>query len=208
MGLVFERGQKVLLIGDSITDCGRRELELGTGYVRIIASLVGARYPELGLTFVNMGIGGNTVKDLAARWETDVLEQKPDWVSVSIGINDVWRQLDSRGVGAVMVEEFEGVYRGLLTRTREAGSKLILMETTVIGEKATDEGNQKLKPYNAVIGKLAKEFKSVLVKENCEWHKTMRANPGVKWTGDGVHPLPNGHGLMAKIWLDAVGFEW
>ena len=208
MGLVFEKGATIVMIGDSITDAGRRQIELGQGYVFIIASLLAERYPSLGLKVVNMGISGNTVKDLEARWEKDVIKQQPSWVSVSIGVNDVWRQLDSKGEGAVMVGEYEQVYRRLLTKTEEAGSKMILMETTVIGESATDEGNKKLKPYNAVIGKLAKEFGAILVKENCLWHKAIRENPGVKWTLDGVHPTPGGHGLMAKIWLDAVGYEW
>ena len=101
-----------------------------------------------------MGIGGNTIRDLDNRWEADVIEQKPDWLSVSIGINDVWRQVDKRDDG-VPVEEFEATYRRLLTRTQEAtSSKLILMETTVIGESPEDEGNQLLKPYNEVIAKL------------------------------------------------------
>jgi len=208
MGLIFGSGEKILFIGDSITDCGRRELELGRGYVRIISSLLPARYPELGLGFVNMGIGGDTVVDLAGRWEDDVIKEQPDWLSVSIGINDVWRQVDGKSEG-VLIDAFEETYRKLLVRTREATTaKLILMETTVLSETIEDEGNELLKPYNACIRELAEEFDAVLVPENREWHKALAANPGVQWTTDGVHPLPNGHGLMARIWLDAVGFEW
>lgn len=208
MGLLFGPGQKILFIGDSITDCGRREIELGIGYVRIVASLLAARYPELGLEFINMGIGGNTIRDLAARWETDVVEQRPDWTSISIGINDVWRQVDNESPG-VLIDEFQQTYRKLLERTRQAtDSKLILMETTVIGESGDDVGNQLLKPYNQTIRDLAHEFDALLVPMNAEWHRTLAAHPEFTWTTDGVHPLPPGHGLMARIWLDAVGFEW
>ncbi|MFN8378973.1 MAG: GDSL-type esterase/lipase family protein [Anaerolineae bacterium] len=45
---------------------------------------------------INMGVGGNTVRDLAARWESDVTALNPDWLSICIGINDVWRQFDAR----------------------------------------------------------------------------------------------------------------
>ncbi len=208
MGLVFGKGEKVLMIGDSITDCGRRELELGRGYVRIVASLLGARYPELGLNVVNMGISGDTVRRLEARWEKDVIEEKPDWLSVSIGINDVWHAMKGNG-GGVALKDFEETYRKLLAHTQKAvGSRFILMETTVIGESSKDEGNVLLRPYNEAIGRLAKEFKAVLAPMNRAWWKTIQANPGVKWTGDGVHPNPAGHGLMAKVWLDAAGFEW
>lgn len=208
MGLLFGPGQKIVFIGDSITDCGRREIELGIGYVRIIASLLAARYPELGLTFVNMGIGGDTIRDLDERWETDVIEQQPDWLSVSIGINDVWRQVDQCDEG-VPLEEFEATYRRLLARTQEAtDSRLLLMETTVIGESPDDEGNRLLAPYNEAIRRLADGFDAVLVPENRQWHRTLAGNAGATWTTDGVHPLPNGHGLMARVWLDTVGFEW
>ncbi|MCG6198000.1 GDSL family lipase, partial [Anoxybacillus sp. LAT_38] len=56
--------------------------------------LLQAVYPELGIRVVNKGISGNTVRDLKARWKEDVIAQKPDWVSIMIGINDVWRQYD------------------------------------------------------------------------------------------------------------------
>ena len=208
MGLLFKQGDRILFIGDSITDAGRCEIELGTGYVRIVASLLAARYPELRLQFINMGIGGNTICNLAARWETDVVEQRPDWTSVSIGINDVWRQVAKREDG-ISLEEFQQTYRQLLERTGQAtDSSLILMETTVIGESGDDVGNQLLKPYNQAIRDLAKEFDALLVPMNTEWHRTLAARPECTWTTDGVHPLPAGHGLMARIWLDTVGFEW
>ncbi len=79
----FKPQQKIVFIGDSITDCGRRGAAepFGSGYVSIARALL-ARYPELGLQFVNKGIGGNTVRDLAARWEQDVVAERPDWLSV------------------------------------------------------------------------------------------------------------------------------
>lgn len=210
MGLIFEKGQKVLFVGDSITDCGRRELGLGlgVGYVRDIGGILGARHPELGLELVNMGVSGDTVRELAGRWERDVIEQRPDWVSVAIGINDVWRQVRGESSG-VSVEEFEATYQRLLERTRETvRSRFILMETTVIREALEDGANEMLKPYNRAIRKLAKESGAVLVPMNREWHRAIRGNPGVKWTTDGVHPGVAGHGLMARVWLNAVGFKW
>ncbi len=64
-------GEKLLFIGDSITDCGRARPEgegsfgaLGTGYVAYVVGLLQAVYPELGIRVVNKGISGNTVRDL------------------------------------------------------------------------------------------------------------------------------------------------
>ena len=68
--MLFERGQKILFIGDSITDCGRRDVQApyGNGYMSLVRAFVTARYPELGLTLENRGIGGDTVRHLDARW--------------------------------------------------------------------------------------------------------------------------------------------
>ena len=114
----------------------------------------------------------------------------------------MWRQLDSNGTGAVLVSEFEEIYRELIAKTKTAGSKLILMETTVIGEGETDEGTKRLKPYNAVIGRLAKEHGAILVRENCLWHKKMKENPGVKWTLDAGAPDARG------TWVDGERYGW
>lgn len=52
-------------------------------------------YPERNIRVVNMGINGNTSLDLKARFESDALALKPDWLSIMVGVNDVWRQFDS-----------------------------------------------------------------------------------------------------------------
>ncbi|MBU7004098.1 MAG: GDSL family lipase, partial [Theionarchaea archaeon] len=61
MAFAIKDGETILLIGDSITDCGRRaqEAPLGNGYVRIFSENVTATYPELNIRYVNKGIGGN-----------------------------------------------------------------------------------------------------------------------------------------------------
>ena len=90
------------MIGDSVTDCERlRPIgeglfdALGRGYVSMVDGLLMARYPAHRIRVVNMGVSGNTVRDLQKRWQTDVMDLKPDWLSVCIGINDVWRQFDT-----------------------------------------------------------------------------------------------------------------
>ncbi len=70
MNFAIEPEQRVLFTGDSITDCGRRQdpnAPLGGGYVKLATDLMYARYAGHQLTFVNTGIGGNTVDDLTGR---------------------------------------------------------------------------------------------------------------------------------------------
>jgi len=109
---VLQDGQTVVLIGDSITACGRQgeAAPLDNGYVQLVHALSVAKHPERKIRFVNMGAGGNTISDLADRWEADVLARRPKWLSISIGVNDVWRQLDTPD-GGVEMGRFTAIYR-------------------------------------------------------------------------------------------------
>ena len=83
----IQDGEKVLFIGDSITDCGRRDraVPLGDGYVSIFTELATARYPERSIEWVNTGIGGNRTTHLTERWQPDVIDHRPDRLSIKIG---------------------------------------------------------------------------------------------------------------------------
>src|SRR5690606_11665571 len=112
--------ETLLFIGDSITDCGRvrpctdRD-GLGNGYVNLVNSLFAACHPQTPLRILNTGIGGNRVTHLAKRWSEDVLDLKPDWLSVMIGINDVVRQFNHlTDPDPVTIDVYEKVYRTLL----------------------------------------------------------------------------------------------
>ena len=73
----------------------------------MIAALIAASYPTRNIRVVNAGIGGNKIHDLLGRLDRDVLVHKPDWVTVSIGINDVWHGLaDNGGRGGVSIETY------------------------------------------------------------------------------------------------------
>jgi lysophospholipase L1-like esterase len=93
-------GQTFLLTGDSITDTGRerpvgRRNGLGGGYVAMVDALLAACCLDTRVRVLSTGIGGNRVTDLETRWQTDVLDLAPDWLSILIGINDVWRHFDN-----------------------------------------------------------------------------------------------------------------
>src|SRR4028118_860663 len=117
--------QKIVFIGDSITDAGRTRPQgeglfnaIGSGYVQYVDALLGATYPEYSIRVVNQGNGGNTVRDLKERWQSDVLDLQPDWLSIMIGINDVWRQFDSprQNEQHVGLEEYESTLRELVEK--------------------------------------------------------------------------------------------
>ena len=207
--MTLTKNTRLLFLGDSITDCGRREDSpdhLGAGHVRILRDWLLARDPADCPTVLNRGVGGNTVLDLADRWDRDVLDERPDVLSVKIGINDVWRQLDGKAPG-VMIGPFTDTYRNLLRRTRDAlpDCRLVLCEPSIIGPSVPGNGNELLKPYVAAVGSLAREFDATLVPLHAAFLQTQAARPDIDWATDGVHPTGVGHALIARTWLAATG---
>ena len=89
---------RVLFQGDSITDMGRDRGDIrnmGSGYPLFVASNFRAARPNFDIDFFDLGISGDRVRDLRARWQSDCLDLRPDVLSVLIGINDTWRRYDS-----------------------------------------------------------------------------------------------------------------
>lgn len=206
MGTPFETGQTLLFQGDSITDCGRDRNNLncyGHGYVRLIASLLGARYPEANLKFINKGIAGNRVKDLAARWQSDCLDLKPDWLSILIGVNDTWRAFDNGD--ATSVEAFEEKYREILDAVQGKIQQLVLCEPFLLPVPEDRKAwRVDLDPKIAVVRQLAREYHAILVPFDGAFAAASCRQEMAYWAHDGVHPSPAGHGLMAKTWMQAV----
>ncbi|MCD6507373.1 SGNH/GDSL hydrolase family protein [Candidatus Poribacteria bacterium] len=212
-GFVFQDGEKVVFIGDSITDCGRRgeHAPYGNGYVKFAIDLITARYPERKITYFNEGIGGNTILDLRNRWETDVIAHNPDWVSVKVGINDLHRTL-RRDETAVPPDRYERLYRECLSITREkTKAKLILIDPFYLSTD-TDSGSfesqvLKLIPeYLEVVGKLAAEFEAVHVRTHEIFQRQLRYRPRDYFCPEPVHPYPSGHMVIALSLLEALGF--
>ncbi len=203
--LLFESGDKVLFIGDSITDCGRRgdHAPYGHGYVRKITELITAKYPERNIIYVNKGIGGDIVEGLENRWDTDVIDEEPDWVSVKIGINNASRQLGQGISNEDYLPEWEECYRRILTRVKnELGAPLFLFEIFYIEEDVENPRPLAVDAYNRCIHKLAEEFDARLIRINDAFDHAVASRPGTLWTTqDGVHPNAEGHTLMALEFL-------
>ena len=206
--MLVQSGDRFLFIGDSITDAFRNEDPdgLGWGYVRMTRDLLWARYPERKVEVINRGVSGDTVRNLSDRWQEDVIKLEPTVLSISIGVNDVWSQLeDPVNPRQVLLDEFEAIYRRLLKETVEqVKCRLVLCEATPIGEDYGSPHNPLLEPYNATVAKLAVEFGAALIPMNRAFWRAINADPTRKWTGDGVHPYSNGHALMALTLFDTL----
>ncbi len=208
--MMFEKGQKIVFIGDSITDCGRRDAEApyGNGYVSIVRSLVTARYPELGLTWENRGVGGDTVRHLDARWDQDVIAERPDWLSVKIGINDVWRAFGTNAHEAVPIDEYELTYRRLLRRAVDGtGCRQILADPYIIEPDRADPMRMQMEAFGQIARKLAGEFGAVNVRTQEAFDAVLATTSPLDWADDRVHPKQPGHAVIAIAFLKVLGFE-
>jgi lysophospholipase L1-like esterase len=208
--MLFGPQQKIVFIGDSITDANRRgaDAPYGSGYVSMVRNLILARYPELKLSFVNRGVGGDTTRNLAERWEQDVVVERPDWLSVKIGINDVWRAFGDNVHEAVPLSEYTATLHELLTRARTAtGTRLILMEPYMIEPDRSNRMRSEMDRFSAAVRQLAAEFDAILVRTQTAFDVVLEHTTPGDWAEDQIHPNAPGHAVIALAFLRAVGFE-
>lgn len=210
----FKKGSRLLFQGDSITDMnwGRNQSDrnhyLGHSYVYLIAARLGVDMPEAQLDFYNRGISGHTVADLRKRWLNDAIEMKPDLLSILIGTNDV-------GQG-VREKAFESDYREILDKSRNSNPdlRLVLLDPFVLptgklkDEKAWISYRTAIDQLGIVVARLAKDYDAVHIKTQKIFDDAAKAVIPEQWIWDGVHPLPQGHELIARNWLLEVSARW
>jgi len=196
-------GETILFVGDSITDCGRTRDQgpFGAGYVGMLRSMVMARNPDLSVRFVNQGIGGNTIRDLVWRWETDVLAENPDHLFVMIGINDVWRRFAAAEQQPfhVPVREFLDSYADLIRRSRQAGLRRIHACGCFFVEPDRDEPMRKMcDEYNAATRDAADRASIPFIDMQAEFDHLLKYQHPMVIAADRVHPNPHGHLVIAE----------
>lgn len=215
--MIIEPSQKLLFIGDSVTDCERAKPDgeglfaaLGNGYVANVDALFQAVYPDYGIRVVNKGISGNTVRDLNARWQEDVIQQKPDWLSMMIGINDVWRQYDTPFIKEwhVYLDEYEETLRKLVTETKPLVKGLVLMTPFYIEINEADPMRRTMDQYGQVVKKIADETGCLFVNTQEAFNHVLQELYSATLAWDRVHPTAAGHMVLARAFLNKMGFDW
>ena len=157
--MILGQGDKLLFFGDSVTSCFRKSeahRPYGNGFVSLVRSLLLARFPELDLLVENRGAGGTTVRKAQLRWESDVVAERPDWLAVMLGVNDVvFSLMPSRTTEAVGIAEYETAYRRLLDETKvRIDARLILMEPCTSTPRVDSETAAACSLSTAAIGEV------------------------------------------------------
>lgn len=214
--LRLRAGDRVLFLGDSITDAGGISREWsaepfdGPGWLSQI-SRNAADHPDLQLQLVNRGIGGNRVPDLLARLQSDVLDAGPSVVVLYIGINDVWHTTSGAGT---QEDDYTHGLAALVRALRDAGIRVLLCTPSVIGEKTEgqNELDDLLTRYTAISRNTASELGVPLCDLSAAFRDWLAShNPGNAASGllttDGVHLTDEGNRLLAVTVAEALGLN-
>ena len=199
---------RILFQGDSITDCSRskdNDSFKGAGYPHLVTAHLGYENPGE-YEFYNRGISGNKIVDLYARMKRDVINLKPDVMSILIGVNDIWHELNKDGVEE---NKFEKIYDMFLAEVKEAlpDIKIIIFGAFISNSTRTSddweflyEGTTK---RAAIAKKLAEKHGHIFVDLQERFDEAIAKVPEPFWTKDGVHPTEAGHELIKRAWLEA-----
>lgn len=197
----------ILFQGDSITDAGRSredEKHLGRGYPCLVSAELGFEEPGA-YRFINRGIGGNRVVDLYARIKADIINLNPDVMSILIGINDVWHEVEKQN--GVDAEKYFRVYSMLIEEVKEAlpDIKIMILEPFVLKASATEQNWEYFKTETQkrreMAEKIAEKYhlKYIPLQEKFDEAETFASAD--YWLSDGVHPTYSGHELIKREWL-------
>jgi lysophospholipase L1-like esterase len=197
--MAVQDGQKLAFLGDSITQGGWNN---PVGYVRLV--VMGLEANGIKVEPVPAGISGHKSNQMRERLKRDVLDKKPNWMTLSCGVNDVWH-----GAKGIPLDQYKTNITAIVDQCQAAGIKVMILTATVIGEELENENNQKLAPYNQFLRDLAREKKCVLADLNALFHEAIQASPkpGRVLTSDGVHMNAAGDQLMARGILLAFGLD-
>lgn len=213
--MLIETGSKLIMTGDSVTDCDRARPvgeglfgAIGNGYVNFVQANLIARYPEKRIRVVNMGTSGNNVRDLKARWTTDIAEKKPDWLSIMIGINDVWRQFDSPLLteNHVYLEEYAQTLDELVGSIKPSLKGLVLMTPYYIEPNAQDAMRSTMDRYGAAVKAISQKHSACYVDTQAAFNKILEHYHPNMICWDRVHPNNIGHMVIAKAFLEVIEF--
>lgn len=196
----LKSGQTIVFFGDSITQAG--------GYIRILRDRLKGDRADLEVRLVNRGHSGYRVPMIQPLLQKEVLDMEPALVVIYIGINDVWHSTSGRGTPK---DEYEAGLRDMITRSHDAGVKVVLCSPSIIGEfpRGSNPLDAMLDEYAGISKRVAEETGATFCDLRAAFfaylseHKTDRSDRGVL-TNDGVHMLPAGDALLIETMAGAI----
>ena len=215
--MIFQNMDRIVFSGDSVTDMGSVNPvgeglfdNVGHSYVRIIENMLAVYYPEIKIRVTNSGISGNTSRDLLARFDRDVVDLNPDWVSICIGINDVWRQFDSPAIPDchVMPDEYAKNLETMILKVKDKVKGVFILTPYIMEPNSEDMMRSRMNEYVQICSDLAQKYGCIFVdfQKMYEDYCWIRHSSYIAW--DRIHPNQIGATLMAREFLKKCDFDY
>lgn len=215
--MIFENMDRIVFAGDSVTDGGSTNPVgeglfdgVGRGYVRVVENMLAVYYPELKIRVTNSGISGNTSRTLLERFDRDVVELNPDWVSICIGINDVWRQFDCPAMPEknITPEEYRENVETMILKVKDNVKGIFILSPYIIESNRQDPMRQRMDEYTSVCKELSEKYNCTFIdfQKMYEDYCQFRHPCFIAW--DRIHPNQIGATLMAREFLKNCGFDF
>jgi lysophospholipase L1-like esterase len=170
-------------------------------------AMLGAFYPAYKIHVLNTGVSGNTIRDLDLRWQTDVLDLAPDYVSLMCGINDVWRQFNifDEPEKFVEPEEFRALYDGVVKRTTPRVKGMFLLTPFFLESNRTDAVRVRVGEYASIVKDLAARHQLPCVDSQALFDDYIDEHHTFSLSKDRVHLNAAGHMLLAREVMKLLG---
>ena len=194
---------RFLFQGDSITEAGRDKVNLGSlgnGYVAMISERLNAEKCEE-YEIINRGIGGDCVISLIDRMKNDMIDLKPDIMSVLVGVNDVWHEV--RDHIGFSTETYEELYDHLISEVKKAlpDIHIVIMEPFVLRnaewtEEYWEAFNVAVHEKGQAARRVAKQNNLLFVPLQGKINELAQKMSNEYVLRDGIHPTQAGHELI------------
>lgn len=203
MAINFNCDTRVVFAGEGMTPGGAADAEgVASGYVRCVRDFIRAQHPPTAPIVIDR-CGRGRIADLAARWNQDVIAQRPDILTVHFDVGALSTPPDQ-----VSSDQYFAVFRQLLVQAKEflPTCRLIFCQPAALWSKAAVQADDRLRPYVQAVYKLNAEFDGeVIVPLHEALLYARRIRPDIQWFTDQSALTPSGHMLVAHTWMESCG---
>ena len=207
----FQKGDRVTFVGNSITDGGHYHSYIWLYYM--------THFPKMRLWMANCGVGGDTAKEILARFDDDVLSKQPTVLTFTFGMNDTgyyeYNGADSANFALQKFEETKQRFALCEEKLKTLkGVRTVMIGTSPYDQTSTFNNdifahkNDNMQRIIAIQKDAAKrngweflDFNAPMVALNMKQQQT---DPSFTIIGnDRIHPDNDGHMAMAYLFLQA-----
>ena len=209
----FQKGDRVTFVGNSITDGGHYHSYIWLYYM--------THFPRMRLWMANCGVGGDTAKEILARFDDDVLTKQPNVLTFTFGMNDTgyyeYNGADSADFARRKFEEAKQQFALCEEKLKSlTGVRTVMIGTSPYDQTSTFNNdifarkNDNMQRVIAVQREAAErngwEFLDLNAPMVALNMKQQQTDPAFTIIGnDRIHPDNDGHMAMAYLFLQAQG---